>query len=140
MIYWGRIEPRLLLPSFVEDINELLEPSEFAWYVTEGFRSIERSNVLYAAYKAGTGPRAAPGGSSAHNYGLAIDVALDADLYKPGLQPDWNPGFDNGKADGWLWLRGAVNAHPRLRGGWWYNDWPHIERYKWQQMKEWKTV
>ena len=146
MIIWGKIESRLLLPEFVQDINDLLGPCPYNWYVTEGFRSIERSDALYAAYKAyldkagPPAPRAAPGGKSAHNFGLAIDVALDSDLHKPGLQPDWNPGIDNGKADGWLWLRGKVNAHPRLRGGWWYADWPHIERYKWERHKDWKAA
>lgn len=139
MIFWGKIDTKMLLPSFKEDVERVLTNSEFSWYVTEGYRSIERSNQLYQAYVNGTGPRAAPGGKSAHNYGLAIDVALDSDLHIPGLQPDWTPSTDDGKADGWLWLRGVVNAHPRLRGGWWYHDWPHIERYKWQEFKNWRS-
>lgn len=133
MLYWGHVESKLLLPQFVQDVNDLIGPAPHAFYVTEGFRSIERSNALYASYIAGDGPRAAPGGRSAHNFGLAIDIALDSDLHTPSLQPTWDI-----KMEGWLWLRGAVNKHPRLRGGWWYSDWPHIEVYKWQQYKGWR--
>ena len=132
-VHWRKIELKLLHPQFLQDIERLLGESQYEWYITEGYRSIERSNELYAAYKAGTGPRAAPGGKSAHNFGLAVDVALDSDLRTPGLQPSWDS-----RMDGWLWLRGAVNAHPRLRGGWWFNDWPHIERYKWELHKNWR--
>lgn len=42
---------------------------------TELFRTWERSGALYVVYKRG-GPRAAPAGASAHNYGLASDEAL----------------------------------------------------------------
>ena len=46
-----------------------------------GYRSPAESDRLYAAWVAGghKGPRAAPGGKSAHNYGLAVDfLCLDA--------------------------------------------------------------
>lgn len=43
--------------------------------VHEAYRSIERSDELYKKYKAG-GPRAAPGWTSLHNYGLAMDLWL----------------------------------------------------------------
>ena len=104
-IHWRNIDKTLLQPDFLKDVEKFLEDSPFAWYVTEGYRSIERSNKLYDEYKNGIivgyrtdgtairgkkGPKAAPGGKSAHNYGLAIDVALDGDSVKPGLQMDWN--------------------------------------------------
>jgi hypothetical protein len=44
--------------------------------VHEAYRSAERSDELYQKYKAGTGGRAAPGWTSLHNYGLAMDVYL----------------------------------------------------------------
>jgi uncharacterized protein (DUF2345 family) len=47
--------------------------------VSECLRSFERSNALYAAYKAGTGPQAAPAGSSWHNYGAAADILFYKD-------------------------------------------------------------
>jgi len=48
----------------------------------EGYRDPARSDKLYEAWLASgkKGPRAAPGGKSAHNYGMAMDfIALDAD-------------------------------------------------------------
>jgi D-alanyl-D-alanine carboxypeptidase-like protein len=140
-IYWGRIDTKLLLPSFKEDVELLLSDSPFEWHVTEGFRSMERSNALYAAYdafKTGRGPpapRAAPGGRSAHNFGLAVDVALSAHLGTPGSSFDWTPN----PGDGWYWLRDAVKAHPRLTSGYSYDDWPHIERFKWENFKYWAS-
>lgn len=144
-IHWRSIDPLLLDLAFRRDVEKFLQESPYDWYVTEGFRSIERSNKLYDEYKNGIilgyktdgtpirgkrGPKAAPGGKSAHNYGLAIDVALDGDAVKPGLQMDWNV-----KAQGWLWLKTESILHPRLKNGWSFHDWPHIERYKWQRYK-----
>lgn len=130
-IFWGRVDKTLLEPNFLADVEPFLENSPYSWYVTEGFRSLERSAQLYAAYLKG-GPRAAPAGKSAHNFGLAIDVSLDGDPSKPGNQPTWNT-----KMAGWVWLKERSIPHPRLRNGWSFNDWPHIERYKWQQFKLW---
>lgn len=144
-IHWRSVDPLLLEPTFRKDVEKFLQESPYDWYVTEGFRSIARSNKLYDEYKNGVilgyktdgtpirgkrGPKAAPGGKSAHNYGLAIDVALDGDEIKPGLQMDWNV-----KAQGWLWLKTESILHPRLKNGWSFHDWPHIERYKWQRYK-----
>ena len=168
-LFWRGIATDHLYPPFVEDVQKLLTESPFDWYVTEGYRSIERSNLLYDEYTNGCivrtpggllacltgepdaefsvshqyqrikdakgrvlrGPKAAPGGKSAHNYGLAIDVALDGDP-KPGLQMLWNTG-----SAGWRWLKTSTVPHPRLKNGWSFGDWPHIERYKWQRYKGW---
>lgn len=54
--------------------------------VTEGFRTPERSDELYQKYLAG-GPKAAPGGSSWHNYGMAGDVAI---ITNGGASANWN--------------------------------------------------
>lgn len=146
-IHWRKIDQRLLHDQFCEDVNDLLSRSPYDWYVTEGFRSRARSNKLYDEYKNGIivgyktdgtpirgkkGPKAAPAGKSAHNYGLAIDVALDGDDITPGLQMSWDT-----KAKGWLWLKTESILHPRLKNGWSFNDWPHIEKYKWQNFKNW---
>jgi peptidoglycan L-alanyl-D-glutamate endopeptidase CwlK len=59
------------------------------YHTLEGFRSYGRSHFLYGQYLAGKGGRAAPAGKSSHNFGLASDECLDADLDKTGLQPSW---------------------------------------------------
>lgn len=131
-IDFSRVDESLMNPDFVKDIKDVFGPSQWNWLVTEGFRSIERSNTLFAAYKAGTGPRAAPGGSSAHNFGLAVDVVFDGDPVKAGVQPDWNTS-----KDAWQWLLKTIKAHPRLSSGAGYHDWPHVERYQWRKFKNW---
>lgn len=131
MLYWRTIETRLLLPSFVEDLNELFSSDPADWYVICGFRSIAESDRLYKIYQDG-GPKAAPGGKSPHNFGLAIDFVLDGDIENPRLQPEWNERHPD-----WIRIRGAVDAHPRLHGGWWFGDGDHIERTKWHDFKEW---
>jgi hypothetical protein len=129
---------------FVHELEVTLNSDPACWYVLEGMRSMERSAQLYAAYqawlayKAGHGPqvppapRAAPPGSSAHNYGFAVDVVLDIDA-APGLQPSW----DVQKYAEWSRLRRAVEANARLVTGADFKvgdpDWPHIEWKTWRQ-------
>ena len=43
--------------------------------VTSGYRSIAKQRQLYNAYRRG-GPLAAAPGSSSHNFGLAVDIAI----------------------------------------------------------------
>ena len=60
----------------------------------EGYRDPARSDALYAAWIASgkKGPRAAPGGKSPHNFGLAMDyVCLDAggQVIESSLAPEY---------------------------------------------------
>lgn len=84
MLLWGEFRFRLALAlerSLVRGRH---------YYVTSGTRFFEEQERLYQAFKAG-GPRAAPAGLSAHQYGLAVDLAPDADTERPGLQgPDYS--------------------------------------------------
>ena len=124
-IIW-RVDPAGLQPGFLRDVQRLLHASPFSWTVLSGFRSIEAQRVLWEKFKAG-GPRAAPPGKSAHNFGQAVDVVLDGDDDKPGLQPDWNTSHE-----GWRWLFEAIAAHPRLHSGRSFNDASHIEKLGWK--------
>jgi hypothetical protein len=131
-LIWRDVSKEGLHPGFLADVEAFFAQAPHDFYVTEAYRSPERSAKLYAAYKAGTGPKAAPAGKSAHNFGLAIDVALDGDP-KPGLQMLWNTSHK-----GWLWLKVEMFKHPRLKNGNTFGDWPHCEVYKWQQHTGWK--
>jgi hypothetical protein len=69
----------LLYPPFLERYLELKARcrARGANYLsTFGFRSWAESDALHALWKAGKGGRAAPGGDSSHNFGLAGDEAL----------------------------------------------------------------
>lgn len=161
-IFWRTIDKSLLQPQFVADVEQVLGNSPFNWYVMEGYRSPERSAELFDEYKNGLwlrgangkplrnaageimrqrnsqgqlikGPRAAPAGVSAHNYGLAIDVVPDEHPEIAGLQPTWNLRFP-----AWAWLKANTIPHPRLKNGWSFGDWPHIERYNWKLYKNWR--
>lgn len=128
MIHWRGIKKSDLDPAFLADVHDLLEASPHHWVVLSGLRSLSAQKVLHDKHLAG-GPRAAPPGSSAHNYGLAIDVVPDADdNWANGLQPQWVV-----TAPAWLWLKANTVPHPRLRSGWSFNDAGHIERYKWRK-------
>lgn len=128
------VDPTLLEPGFVRDLTDVLGKSGYGWWVTYGFRTYEEQLALYRKYQAG-GPRAAPPGKSAHEFGLAVDVVLDADPILPGLQPTWNV-----KLAGWVWLFATIAAHPRLKSGVKFGDGGHIERYKWQEHTNWRTT
>lgn len=140
-IFWRKIEPRLLMPAFVDDIMEVFGNDPADWYVTTGFRSVADSNQLYEMYKAGLegrgpkAPKAAPGGKSPHNFGLAIDFVRDGDPETPRLQPSWDD-----KHPDWVRIRAKVDAHPRLHGGWHFDDGDHLEKVDWQSFKGWAST
>lgn len=90
--YVARLDLDLLYPEFLLRLLTLLataavEGSPF--FAVSGFRSWGTQHQLYANYLKG-GAKAAPGGLSQHNYGLAVDVALDGDPVAPGLQPSYD--------------------------------------------------
>ena len=126
MIVWRKVARRDALdPVFRDDVEALLTNSPYTWYALSGYRSLDEQAALYQTYLAG-GPLAAPPGKSAHNFGLAVDVVLDSSD-RDGLQPSWQTN-----AEGWRWLAAAVDAHPTLRHGRHFGDWPHLERKGWK--------
>jgi hypothetical protein len=125
---WRDVDPELLRQPFRDDIDTLLHNSPYVWVALYGYRGLEEQYVLYQKFLKG-GPRAAPPGRSAHNYGLALDVALDGSD-APGLQADWNTSHP-----GWAWLFDAVWKHPRLHSGRSFNDADHVEALGWKALK-----
>lgn len=123
------VSPANLEIGFFLDVDDLLRHLPDVWYITCGFRSREESDRLYKIYQQG-GPRAAPGGLSPHNIGEAVDVVLDGDMVKQGLQMNWNVDLP-----AWQRLFDAVKAHPRLHSGVSFNDAPHIESVKFTRNK-----
>lgn len=133
-IVWGRVDPLLLEPQFRQDLEDLLGPSQWTWFMLYGYRSLAEQNRLYNLYIKG-GPKAAPPGKSAHNFGLAVDLVPDLDPNTPGLQPNWVTSTAS-----WLWLFAKAKLHPRLKSGVSFADADHLEKYKWQKFKEWNST
>lgn len=128
-LVWRDIDPTKLDRGFLADLHEVFDSSSFYFYVTHGHRSREKQEELYRQKQLGLikGKVAVPG-SSPHEYGMAIDVVLDVDPNKPGLQPSWDL-----KLAGWVWLLVKLKMHPRLKSGVSFDDANHIEVYKWRQ-------
>lgn len=136
MIVWGSYRDDLVA-AFAQDCDDLLRPQSATWIVTSGLRSMAAQAVDYAQGRTTPGPiitHARPG-SSAHNYGLAIDVALSVNG-----QPTWNYAMPE-----WSILWAAIRASPQLHAGEDFPpvtesdgtvvdeaDPPHIERYNWR--------
>ena len=85
------LHPRAI-PVFTDFINECESTLNTTFRVTMGLRTIDEQNTLYAQGRTVPGQIVtnAPGGTSYHNYGLAVDICEMVNG-----QPDWN--FDMSK-------------------------------------------
>jgi peptidoglycan L-alanyl-D-glutamate endopeptidase CwlK len=141
-------EPRIALlhPKIKDEVLRLLNQAEsiidsnLAIRVVQGLRTIEEQNELYAQgrTKPGSIVTNAKGGSSYHNYGLAIDFCF---LFQ---QPSGEYKYDDNKS----WLVGPnhkkVTDLFKANGYQWGGDWqttkdfPHLEKnfgFTWRQLK-----
>jgi hypothetical protein len=132
-LLWRAADPALLNQTFRLAVEALLHQSPYLWVIDRGYASLDAQNVLYqryVAFREGRGPfagKAAPPGRSAHNFGLAVDVILDTDVIRPGVQPSWNTDLP-----AWRWLRTACQTNRVVENGWWFGDWPHLQRRDWK--------
>ncbi len=119
---WGHINRAQLDSELCAELEAVLGPLKETWLVTQGRRTYDEQASLWASYKAG-GPKAAPPGSSPHEFGLAVDVAL----------------YSNEKASwdvsdpAWPKLWAAVSASRLLHSGRHFGDPDHIERVAWRR-------
>lgn len=99
--------------------------------ITQGLRTIEYQNELYAQGRTKPGPIVtnAKGGRSFHNYGVAIDFAL---LLPDGRSCSWDMSRDgNGnKQKDWM----EVVDEAKQLGFEWGGDWTHFRDYPHLQM------
>nr|WP_255687581.1 M15 family metallopeptidase [Pontibacillus sp. HN14] len=124
--------PTDLHPKVEEAKNTLVNRAEdkgISVVITDGHRSIERQNELYAQGRTDNGSVVthADGGESYHNYGLAIDFALRT---KSG-DVVWDTSRDgngNGKAD-WMEVVAIAKDLGFEWGGDWssFKDYPHLQ-------------
>lgn len=118
-------------------------PANIAVRIIQGLRTIEEQDALYAQgrTKPGNIVTNARGGSSFHNYGVAIDFAILLDKDGNGTYDElsWDIKKDNDK-DGvadWLEVVKVFEAAGWEWGGKWASikDYPHLQKtfgYTWQ--------
>jgi hypothetical protein len=98
-----RLDLDLIWPQLLERVLDLIATCRKEgkdYYAVSGMRSYDDQARKYAVGRGGdSGKRItnAPPGYSFHNYGTAIDFALDDDATKKGLQTNW--ATDKGQYD-----------------------------------------
>ncbi|WP_100012844.1 M15 family metallopeptidase [Lentibacillus sediminis] len=124
--------PEHLHPVVEENKNILLEQAAdigIDVVITDGTRSIERQNELYAQGRTADGVIVthAEGGESYHNYGLAIDYALRNDEGEIIWDITYD-GNDNGERD-WFEVADIAKELGFEWGGDWesFTDYPHLQ-------------
>ncbi|WP_242705715.1 M15 family metallopeptidase [Pontibacillus sp. ALD_SL1] len=124
--------PTELHPEVEEAKNELLnraKESGISVVITDGHRSIERQNELYAQGRSDEGSVVthADGGESYHNYGLAIDFALKTNSGDV-VWDTTRDGNGNGKSD-WMEVVSIAKDLGFEWGGDWssFKDYPHLQ-------------
>lgn len=120
-------------------------PPTIAVRIVQGLRTIAEQDALYAQgrTKPGSIVTNARGGSSYHNYGLAIDFAILIDKDGNGTYDEmsWDIKKDNDK-DGvadWLEVVKVFEAAGWEWGGKWASirDYPHVQKtfgHRWQDL------
>jgi peptidoglycan LD-endopeptidase CwlK len=89
-----RVNWDLIYPPFRDKCFEMcahLRENGDDFFAISGFRSRLEQAELHAQGRSKAGKKVtnARPGQSLHNYGLAVDWCLDADVARRGLQPDW---------------------------------------------------
>jgi len=133
---------KLLHPKVRDEVKALIEKAEagfpvnMAIRIVQGLRTIEEQDALYeqGRTKPGAIVTKAKGGSSFHNYGLAIDFAILTDTDGNGSYNDlsWDIKRDNDK-DGvadWLEVVKIFEDAGWEWGGKWatLKDYPHLQK------------
>ena len=129
MIAWGSYRAGLR-PDFAQWCDDCIGPLPDVWPVTAGLRTMAVQAALYAQGRTRPGQIVtyAEPGDSAHNVGLAIDVALQP---TPGAL-SWDYTLPQWQS---LWM--AVRASAHLHSGMDFpvgeTDPPHVERLNWRE-------
>lgn len=132
-ISYDRIEK--LHPKLRDEAKKILEECEAVLTgkakirVTQGLRTIAEQNELYAQGRTKPGKIVtnAKGGSSYHNYGLAVDFVLVVDnQLKWDIKTDW----DGDMVSDWMEVVSIFQKYGWEWGGSWSSlkDYPHFQK------------
>lgn len=138
-----------LHPSIREEVAFIIEECDKALTgkakirITEGLRTIEEQNLLYAKGRTLPGKKVtnAKGASSIHNYGFAVDICLIIDEKEASW--DTKKDWDNDKIADWYECVKIFAKHGWEWGGNWktFKDMPHFEKKdfnSWQKLSKLK--
>ncbi|ENH96451.1 peptidoglycan L-alanyl-D-glutamate endopeptidase CwlK [Gracilibacillus halophilus YIM-C55.5] len=130
--YAERPMPTELHPKVGQATEKLIKQSEdigISIIITDGLRSVEEQNAIYEQGRSQEGKIVtyAKGGESYHNYGLAVDFALEPS----DGQVIWDTEYDgnsNGQSD---WME-VVDIAKSLGFSWGgdfsrFKDYPHLQ-------------
>lgn len=123
--------PTQLHPAVVENKDILIQRAKekgISIVITDGFRSIEEQNKLYEKGRSTEGDivTTVRGGESYHNYGLAIDFALQTGRGDV-VWDTQRDGNNNGKSD-WMEVVAIAKELGFSWGGdWEFKDYPHLQ-------------
>ena len=99
----NKLNPKIQTPV-KEFLNDVKKQLDINLIITQGYRSIAEQNALYAKGRTAPGKRVtnAKGGSSYHNYGVAIDV-VEMENGKLNWNTDWKKIGEIGVCHGFEW-------------------------------------
>ncbi len=122
----ARIDMTLLYPPFLRAVTALLDEAfqqGTSYWAVSGFRTYGEQMALWAQGRTTPGAvvTRAKGGESAHNFGVAVDLARDGVVDRTGLQPDYRP-------ESYEMLGALAPKHGLVWGGSWARpDRPHVQ-------------
>lgn len=124
--------PEEINPTVQERANQLIQETAkkgITIVITDDFRSVEEQNQLYQQGRTSNGKIVtnAKGGESYHNFGLAIDFAIET----PTSEIIWDMDYDgnrNGASD-WMEVVKTAKTLGFEWGGDWegFKDYPHLQ-------------
>ena len=135
-----------LHPSVRDEVIKIIEECDIELTgkakirITDGFRTIEEQNLLYAKGRTAPGKKVtnAKGGQSIHNYGFAVDICLIKN--KKVASWDTKKDWDNDKVADWYECVKIFAKHGWEWGGNWktFKDMPHFEKrnFTWQKLSK----
>jgi len=127
-----------LEPDFKPLVEQLIakvnDATGLSWGISDGRRTMAQQAAIYAQGRTAPGKVVsnAPPGSSAHNFGLAVD-----------LWPIKNGDFDWGTADKVFKVMADIAVSLGLTAGYYFHsihDAPHVELSRWKEQQAlWKA-
>lgn len=114
--------------AIYDEVNSVLT-GKAQCRISQGLRTIEEQDALYAQGRTIKGQKVtnARGGSSYHNYGLAVDFVLIVD---GGASWDMKKDWDDDKIADWKEVVDVFKKHGWEWGGDWKSlkDYPHFQK------------